>query len=84
MKTKNDRAIKGFLNQLFKRNRADKWSSYDTTMAIYYLIQSEFKHIDLIDVLLNRHPQLYEYYFNNCRKSFSDVYHRNSMTNFVE
>lgn len=70
MKTKNDRAIKGFLNQLFKRNRADKWNSYDTTIAISYLIQSEFKHIDLIDVLLNRHPQLYEYYFNNCRKSF--------------
>ena len=70
MKTKEDRAIKGFLNQLFKRNRADKWNSYDTTIAISYLIQSKFQFIDLLNVLSNRHPKLYSYYFHNCRSSF--------------
>lgn len=70
MKTKEDRAIKGFLNQLFKRNRADKWNSYDTTIAISYLIQSQFIHIDLLDILSNRHPKLYGYYFHNCKSSF--------------
>ena len=40
MKTQNDRAIKGFLNQLFRKNRSDKWNSYDTTIAISYLIQT--------------------------------------------
>lgn len=48
MKTESDRAIKGFLNQLFKKNRSDKWNSYDTTIAISYLIQSKFRHIDLL------------------------------------
>lgn len=70
MKTKEDRAIKGFLNQLFKRNRADKWNSYDTTIAISYLIQSKFQFIDLLNVLSNRHPKLYSYYFHNYRSSF--------------
>ena len=70
MKTKEDCAIKGFLNQLFKRNRADKWNSYDTTIAISYLIQSKFQFIDLLNVLSNRHPKLYSYYFHNCRSSF--------------
>ena len=54
MKTKEDRAIKGFLSQLFKRNRAEKWNSYDTTIAISYLIQSKFQFIDLLNVLSNR------------------------------
>lgn len=70
MKTKEDRAIKGFLNQLFKRNRADKWNSYDTTIAISYLIQSKFQFIDLLNVLSKRHPKLYSYYFHNCKSSF--------------
>lgn len=70
MKTKNEKAIKGFLNQLFKRYRADKWNSYDTTIAISYLIQSEFKHIDLLEILYQQHPELYRYYFYNCKSSF--------------
>ncbi len=69
MKTKSDKAIKGFLNQLFKKNRSDKWNSYDTTIAISYLIQSKFKHIDLLDILSNRHPNLYRYYFYHCKDS---------------
>ncbi len=70
MKTQSDKAIKSFLNQLFKRNRANKWNSYDTTIAISYLIQSEFRHIDLLGILSQRHPDLYRYYFYNCKSSF--------------
>ena len=70
LKTQNGKAIKGFLNQLFKRNRADKWNSYDTTIAISYLIQSRFIHMDLLDILSSRHPKLYGYYFYNCKSSF--------------
>jgi len=69
MKTKSDKAIKGFLNQLFRKNRSDKWNSYDTTIAISYLIQSKFRHIDLLDILSNRHPNLYSYYFHHCKRS---------------
>lgn len=69
MKTKSDKAIKSFLNQLFKKNRLDKWNSYDTTIAISYLIQSKFRHIDLLDILSDRHPNLYSYYFYHCKGS---------------
>lgn len=69
MKTKSDKAIKGFLNQLFRNNRLDKWNSYDTTIAISYLIQSKFRHMDLLDILSNRHPNLYSYYFHHCKRS---------------
>lgn len=69
MKTKSDKAIKGFLNQLFRKNRLDKWNSYDTTIAIAYLIQSNFRHVDLLDILSKRHPNLYSYYFHHCKSS---------------
>ncbi len=69
MKTQSNRAIKGFLNQLFRNNRSGKWNSYDTAIAISYLIQSKFKHIDLLDILFNRHPNLYSYYFYHCKNS---------------
>lgn len=70
MKTKSEKAIKAFLNQLFKRNRANKWNAYDTTIAISYLIQSEFQHIDLLDIIYNQQLNLYSYYFYNCKSSF--------------
>lgn len=69
MKTQSDKAIKGFLNQLFRKNRSGKWNSYDTTIAISYLIQSKFRHIDLLDILSERHPNLYGYYFYHCKSS---------------
>ncbi len=69
MKTQSDKAIKGFLNQLFRKNRLNRWNSYDTTIAISYLIQSKFRHIDLLEILSNRHPNLYSYYFHHCKSS---------------
>ena len=74
MKTHNDTAIKATLNELFTKYRADKWNSYDTTIAIAYLIQSKFQHIDLLAVLRKKAPKLYEYYYNNCRGSFMKAF----------
>ncbi len=70
MKTHNDSAIKTTLSELFNRNRAGKWNSYDTTIAIAYLVQSGFKHIDLLSVLERNCPLLYEYYHYNCKTCF--------------
>lgn len=70
MKAKNNAAIKAFLNNLFKRYRAGKWNSYDTTIAINYLIQSRFRHIDLIVILKNESPDLHNYYEHFCKYSF--------------
>ncbi len=74
MKTKSSQAIKSFLNQLFKRNRSDKWNSYDTMIAISYLIQSEFRHTDLINVISIRNQNLYNYYLHNCRDNMLECF----------
>lgn len=70
MKTKNSKAIKALLNQLFQRNRKGLWNSYDTSIAIAYLIQSEFKHIDLLKVLNKNSKDLKNYYYYCCNNSF--------------
>ena len=70
MKTHNDNAIKAFLNHLFIKNRSNKWNSYDTTIAITYLIQSKFRHIDLLRILNEKCPELYFYYYYFCKVSF--------------
>ena len=70
MQSGNDNAVKTMLNQLFIRSRAGVWNSYDTTIAIAYLIQSKFQHIDLLNVIHANSPDLYSYYFYGCKTSF--------------
>lgn len=70
MQSGNDNAVKAMLNQLFIRSRAGVWNSYDTTIAIAYLIQSKFQHIDLLDVIHTNCPDLYSYYYYGCKTSF--------------
>lgn len=70
MKTQSSTTIKALLNQLFQRNRKKLWNSYDTAIAISYLIQSEFKHIDLLEVLDENCPELKKYYDYCCQQPF--------------
>lgn len=70
MQSGNDNAVKAMLNQLFIRERAGVWNSYDTTIAIAYLIQSKFQHIDLLKVLREHNENLYAYYYYGCKYSF--------------
>ena len=70
MQSGNDNAVKAMLNQLFIRSRDGLWNSYDTTIAIAYLIQSKFQHIDLLNVINTNSPSLYSYYYYGCRTSF--------------
>lgn len=67
MRSGNDSAVRSMLNQLFIRYRAGLWNSYDTTIAIAYLIQSKFQHIDLLSILQHQNPDLYAYYWYCCR-----------------
>jgi AbiA family abortive infection protein len=70
MQSGNDNAVKEMLNRLFIRERAGVWNSYDTTIAIAYLIQSKFQHIDLLKVLHEHNENLYAYYYYGCKNSF--------------
>lgn len=70
MQSGNKDTVKAMLNQLFIRSRAGVWNSYDTTIAIAYLIQSKFRHIDLLNVIKTNSPDLYSYYDYGCKASF--------------
>ena len=80
----NDRAIKNVLNHLFRRHRLGKWNSYDTTTAITYLIQSEFRHIDLIKTLETESPPLHRYYHFNCSGSFMRNYKSKKYGSYID
>lgn len=70
MQSGNGELIKSMLCHLFIRYRAGLWNSFDTSVAIAYLIQSKFQHIDLLDIVRVVKPQLYSYSCNFCRTSF--------------
>lgn len=82
LKTQSTSAIKALLNQLFRRNRAGLWNSYDTITAISYLIQSEFRHIDLISVLCQNNQPLEEYYQYFCSSSFANRFNNRRINSY--
>ena len=84
IKTQSASAIKALLNQLFRRNRAGLWNSYDTIIAISYLIQSEFRHIDLIDVLCQNNQPLEEYYQYFCSRSFLKGFNNRRINSYCD
>lgn len=87
LKTQTTSAIKALLNQLFRRNREGLWNSYDTVTAISYLIRSEFRHIDLINVLCQNNRPLEEYYKYYCSSSFANCFNNrqiNSYCNIID
>ncbi|MDY5940733.1 MAG: AbiA family abortive infection protein [Eubacteriales bacterium] len=84
LKTQSTSAIKALLNQLFQRNRAGLWNTYDTITAISYLIQSEFRHIDLISVLCQNNQPLEEYYQYFCNSSFTNRFNNRRINSYCD
>jgi AbiA family abortive infection protein len=70
LNTRDENLIKTMLSKLFNANRKDIWDIYDTTIAITYLIQREFRHNDLLKVLKTRESNVYKYYQYFCENSF--------------
>lgn len=66
---RNERAIKSILNHLFQKGKNRNWNAYDATIAITYLTQRKFKHMDLLEVVKALYPKLYEYCQKNCLNS---------------
>lgn len=84
MKTRSMPAIKSLLNQLFLRNRNGLWNSYDTSIAISYLIQSEFKHIDLLEALNENSVNLKNYYYYCCKNSFLSTLRNKRINDYLQ
>jgi AbiA family abortive infection protein len=76
--SKNDKLIKQMLNNLFMKDKSGTWNFHDTAVAIEYLIQSGFRHIDLkYSLFENNLKDLKRYYSTFCQislnNSFKDV-----------
>lgn len=74
LKTKNGRAIRSLLNSLFKRSRNNHWNTYDTSIAVHYLIQRGFEHSDLINILGENESDLKNFYDYFCKNSFMKIF----------
>ena len=74
LKTKNGRAIRNLLNSLFERSRNNYWNTYDTSIAVHYLIQRGFEHSDLINVLGENESDLKNFYDYFCKNSFMKIF----------
>lgn len=74
LKTKNGRAIRSLLNSLFKRSRNNRWNTYDTSIAVHYLIQRGFEHSDLINILGENESGLKNFYDYFCKNSFMKIF----------
>jgi len=74
LKTRDSELIKLFLNKLFETHRKEIWDVYDTTIAVYYLIQRGFIHDDLLTILLKEENDIYKYYNLFCKNTFIDIY----------
>ena len=74
LKTKNGRAIRSLLNSLFKRSRNNLWNTYDTSIAVHYLIQRGFEHSDLINILGENESDLKNFYDYFCKNSFMKIF----------
>jgi AbiA family abortive infection protein len=87
LKTKNENLIKQMLSNLFEANRNGVWDIYDTSLAINYLLQRNFRHRDLLNVLKKEEGYVYSYYDLFCRLSFMrtmEVSRKNYIQKFIE
>ena len=70
LKTQNEHLIKAMLSKLFEAKRKGVWNIYDTSLAINYLLQRNFRHVDLLKILKDEEPSIYSYYELFCKSSF--------------
>lgn len=64
--TRSSHGIKKFLNDTFVRQRSRKLTGYQGLMVLEYLISTNFHHEDLMGILHDENPCLYEYIDNYC------------------
>ena len=70
LKTKNGDLIKAMLSGLFEANRKGVWNICHTSLAVNYLLQRSFNHLDLLKILKTEDLSVYSYYELFCKSSF--------------
>ena len=72
------------LSKLFSRGREGLWNSYDTSIAISYLIQRQFKHKDLLAALETNCLDIYKFYAENCKYDFCEIFKDEEIQNYIK
>lgn len=70
LKTEDEGLIKKLLDKLFRIYRSNNWNFLCTYISFIYLLNSDFKHIDLLSILEKENPVLYLYICNNFKKTW--------------
>lgn len=70
LKTQDGSLIKTMLSKLFEANNLGVWNIYDTSIAVNYLLQRNFNHFDILEILKDKNEPIYSYYKLFCKSSF--------------
>lgn len=68
--TKDGTIIRQLLNQIFSKHRSSESDIFDETMIVYYLINRNFQHEDLSEVLTTLNPEITRFIKDYCKNSF--------------
>lgn len=68
--TKDGTIIRQLLNQIFSKHRSSESDIFDETMIVYYLINRNFQHEDLSEVLTTLNPEITKFIKDYCKNSF--------------
>lgn len=68
--TKDGTIIRQLLNQIFSKHRSRESDIFDETMIIYYLINRNFRHEDLNEVLTTLNLEITKFIKVYCKNSF--------------
>ena len=67
LKTEDSKLIKKMLEKLFDIYRKGEWDIFCTHIALIYLFNSGFKHIDLLSIIKEKDYILYNYILSYCK-----------------
>lgn len=69
LQTRDGKLIRLVLNSLFTRKRLNLWNYYDSALVINYLLQRNFCHEDMMNIINFELPKLYYYSEKFCDTS---------------
>ena len=83
--TRSQKAIKKFLNDTFVLHRKSHLAKYQILMIKEYLLTTNFKHMDLLEVLREENSEIYSFINKYCLNNWVNKYDKiNYKNKFIE